>query len=219
MKIINTYITTCNITKQVCGKCIYIGTLKCALLVLIASLSTICCAEGNGAEQSNNVRTSTTVLSEPALASLTVPTNTTAPTPINSKLNSTTSNSSAQIANLIGGLALILLLIFGLSWFVKRFNQGGFTQNPAIKMLAAMPLGTRERLMLVEVGGKQILLGITPTQITNLQVFDEPVIVSKNKTPPDSSDFSQKLMAILQKNTANANPSDPNSSGSSGKNY
>lgn len=109
------------------------------------------------------------------------------------------SSTTTQLANLVGGLALILVLIYGLSWFVKRFSQGGFAQNSSIKMLSSMPLGTRERLMLVEVGGKQILLGVTATQINSLHIFDEPVVASSEKnTSQAPSDFSQKLMAILQ---------------------
>jgi len=116
-------------------------------------------------------------------------------------------NSASQLASLIGGLALILVLIYGLSWFVKRFSQGGFLHNPTMKMISAMPLGTRERLMLVEVGGKQLLLGVTATQINTLHVFDEPVVQSE-KTQAATSDFSQKLMAILQQK--NVLPADEN---------
>lgn len=106
-------------------------------------------------------------------------------------------NSASQLASLVGGLALILVLIYGLSWFVKRFSQGGFLHNPTMKIISALPLGTRERLMLVDVGGKQLLLGVTATQINTLHVFDEPVVQTET-TQPATSDFSQKLMAILQ---------------------
>lgn len=123
-----------------------------------------------------------------------------------------TTNSATQLASLLGGLVLILLLIYGLSWFVKRFSQGGFMQNPSMKIVAALPLGTRERLLLVEVGGKQLLLGVTATQINNLQVFDAPV--DADKSSPHTSDFSQKLMAILQQKTPAAphsqSPKTPN---------
>jgi flagellar protein FliO/FliZ len=120
--------------------------------------------------------------------------------PVNTPKSSVTKTDSAsQLASVIGGLAIILILIYGLSWFVKRFAQGGFMQNPGMKMVSSMALGTRERLMLVEVGGKQILLGVTATQINNLHVFDEPVIVAE-KTQAATSEFSHKLMAILQKN-------------------
>jgi len=114
-------------------------------------------------------------------------------------------NSASQLASLIGGLALILVLIVGLSWFVKRFAHGGFLQNPNIKILSSMPLGTRERLMLVDVGGKQLLLGVTATHINTLHAFEEPVQVAS--VQPQTSDFSQKLMAILQQKTIAA--SDP----------
>lgn len=106
-------------------------------------------------------------------------------------------NSASQLASLVGGLLLILTLIYGLSWFVKRFSQGGFLQNPTMKIVSAMPLGTRERLMLVDVGGKQLLLGVTATQINTLHVFDEPVVAT-HKDQPVASEFSQKLMLILQ---------------------
>jgi flagellar protein FliO/FliZ len=111
-----------------------------------------------------------------------------------------TTSSASQLASLLGGLVLILVLIYGLSWFVKRFSQGGFMQNPNMKIISAMPLGTRERLMLVDVGGKQLLLGVTATQINTLHVFEEPVVPTE-KPQPVASDFSQKLMAILQQKT------------------
>lgn len=111
-----------------------------------------------------------------------------------------TTSSASQLASLLGGLILILGLIYGLSWFVKRFSQGGFMQNPTMKIVSAMPLGTRERVMLVDVGGKQLLLGVTATQINTLHVFDEPVVAS-DKSQPVTSDFSQKLMTILQQKT------------------
>jgi flagellar protein FliO/FliZ len=108
-------------------------------------------------------------------------------------------SSASQLANLLGGLLLILGLIYGLSWFVKRFSQGGFMQNSTIKMLSAMPLGTRERIMLVDIGGKQILLGITATNINALHVFDEPVVNTAENPASVTSDFSQKLMMLLKK--------------------
>jgi flagellar protein FliO/FliZ len=123
-------------------------------------------------------------------------------------------SGTSQLASLLGGLALILVLIFGLSWFVKKFSQGGLMQNPTIKMVSAMPLGTRERLMLVDVGGKQLLLGVTATQINTLHVFDEPVVILTDKAQSAPSDFSQKLMAILQQKNLQQtnNSSDKNSS-------
>jgi flagellar protein FliO/FliZ len=146
-----------------------------------------------------NSQSESTPIAAPA-SSVTAPVNT--PKPAAQKVS-----SASQLASLLGGLTLIILLIYGLSWFVKRFAQGGFMQNPSMKVVSTLPMGTRERLMLVDVGGKQLLLGVTATQINTLHVFDEPVVpiekahaekFQTGKTQPVASDFSQKLMAILQ---------------------
>lgn len=106
-------------------------------------------------------------------------------------------NSSTHLASVAAGLVLIVALILVLGWFLRRFNQGGLFNNSSIKIIATLPLGTRERLAVVDVGGQQLLLGITATQINTLHVFDEPVIAAGDSSPA-SSDFGKKLMAILQ---------------------
>jgi flagellar protein FliO/FliZ len=110
----------------------------------------------------------------------------------------TTSNvgSAGHLVNTVIGLALIIALIFGLSFFVKRFGAGGFTNNNQLKILSSMPLGTRERIVLIDAAGQQILLGITPTNINALHVFPEPVVVSNDNTA--QSDFGKTLMTLLQ---------------------
>lgn len=173
-----------------------IAGIGCALAILLASHLAWADTAAAGAQASSPAA---------AIADTAVAPVYQAPNPAGVKANNPApkSNSAAQLANLVGGLALILVLIYGLSWFVKRFSQGGFMQNPAMKILATMPLGTRERLMLVEVGGQQLLLGVTATAINTLHVFTEPVILAGEKSPQPAaqratSEFSQKLMAILQ---------------------
>lgn len=108
--------------------------------------------------------------------------------------------SGAHLLNVTLGLMLIVGLIFGISWFVRRFGQGTFSANSHMKIIATMPLGARERIVLIDAGGQQLLLGITPTQVNTLHVFDEPI----TNAPGDASqsDFGRKLMAILQRPNA-----------------
>ena len=106
--------------------------------------------------------------------------------------------TSGHLLNMTVGLLLITALIFGLAWLLRRFGQGGlFSQQKSIKIVAALALGTRERLVVVDVGAKQILLGVTAREINTLHVFDEPVIDAEQT--PASSEFSRKLMAVLNK--------------------
>lgn len=106
--------------------------------------------------------------------------------------------TSGHLLSMTVGLLLIIVLIFALAWLLRRFGQGGlFMQQKSIKIVAALALGTRERIVVVDVGGKQILLGVTAREINTLYVFDEPVIDAESL--PASSEFSRKLMAVLNK--------------------
>ena len=94
------------------------------------------------------------------------------------------------------GLLAVLALIFGCAWIVRRMGgmTGGTTR--AIKVVSVMPMGTRERIALIEVGGAQILVGVTPSTIRTLHVFDEPVVSAGE---PVSGDFARKLQGMIGK--------------------
>jgi len=105
-------------------------------------------------------------------------------------------STASQLSQVVVGLCLILVLIGAISWLAKRFSQGGFQQNTYLKIVSAMPLGTRERLLIVDAGGTHILLGVTATNIQTLHIFDEPVVPAQS--PEQESEFAKKLMGILQ---------------------
>lgn len=105
--------------------------------------------------------------------------------------------SGGHLLSVTLGLLLIVGLIFGLSWFVKRFGSGSFAGNAHLKIIATMPLGTRERIVLIDAGGQQLLLGITPTHINTLHTFATPVVTGNDDV--NTSEFGRKLMAILQR--------------------
>jgi len=121
--------------------------------------------------------------------------------------------SGRHLVDVTLALMGIIGLIFAISWFVKRFSQGAFSANAHIKVISAMPLGTRERIVLIEAGGQQLLLGITSTNINTLHVFETPIVVD-NKTE-SQSDFSRKLMAILQQKSPQTSMQDSNNKNNS----
>jgi len=113
-------------------------------------------------------------------------------------------SGTAYIGQVLLGLLAVLTLIVGMGWLLKRFSQGGFLGQQVMSVVATMPLGTRERLIVVDLKGKQILLGISPGRITNLHTFDEPLITQSST--PNESDFSSKLRDIMQRSVAGKSP-------------
>ena len=68
----------------------------------------------------------------------------------------------AQLTQLVLGLLLVLGLIFALAWLLRRVQRAGPQQGQLIELISSRALGPRDRLVLVQVGNEQILLGLTP---------------------------------------------------------
>ena len=106
------------------------------------------------------------------------------------------SGIGGQLTQLVLGLLLVLGLIFALAWLLRRVQQTGSRQGQVIEMISSRALGARDRLVLVQVGEEQILLGLTPGRITPLHVLKEPVQVP-GTTQSATPEFAKRLMEVL----------------------
>ncbi|WP_220813395.1 flagellar biosynthetic protein FliO [Pseudomonas paralcaligenes] len=107
------------------------------------------------------------------------------------------SDVGGQLMQLVLGLLLVIGLIFALAWVMRRVQQIGPRGSQAIRLVASQALGPRDRLLLVQVGGEQILLGISAGRITPLHVLKEPVQTGESE--PATPEFAQRLMELLGK--------------------
>ncbi|MGS2720436.1 flagellar biosynthetic protein FliO [Paraglaciecola aestuariivivens] len=84
---------------------------------------------------------------------------------------------------------------------MRRFNVT-HTGTSNMKVVASMMAGTKERVMVIEVGGEQHLLGVTAHNINHLATLNSP-ITTQSATGQDS--FKDKLaMFMAGKNPAQA---------------
>ncbi len=78
----------------------------------------------------------------------------------------------ALIAQWLGGLALVLALIFLSSWGLKKINRLSSPLGEQMRLLGGISLGGREKLMVVEVGEIQLVLGVAPGRVQTLHVLE-----------------------------------------------
>ena len=104
---------------------------------------------------------------------------------------------SGQLTQLVLGLLLVIGLIFVLAWLMRRVQRIGPGNGQVIELVGSRALGPRDRLVLVQVGEEQILLGITSGRITPLHVLKTPV--DAVKTEAATPEFAQRLMELLGK--------------------
>lgn len=84
------------------------------------------------------------------------------------------SSTALDLMSMLTSLIAVVLLILLLAWLVKRFNPQ-LGASPHFKVIRSMPLGSRERLLIIELDNKQHLLGVTPHSINYLYQLDNPL--------------------------------------------
>ena len=100
----------------------------------------------------------------------------------------------AASGQMLVSLALVVALIGGLFLVLKRVQSrpglGG-----SIRPLAALNLGARERVVLLEVAGRQLLVGVAPGRVQTLLVLGD----SGASLPPEAvkKSFAARLGAAL----------------------
>lgn len=90
-------------------------------------------------------------------------------------------------------LAAVLLLVFALGWLFKKLTLR-LPGSQHIKVICSVPLGQRERLLVIEIQGKQRVLGVTPQSINMLFELENSLPETKL-----ASDFHTQLQSFLKK--------------------
>jgi flagellar protein FliO/FliZ len=79
-------------------------------------------------------------------------------------------------------LLVVLAAIFAFAWVARRVRGFGNRSGNALDVIAEMPLGPKERAVLLRVGAEQILIGVAPGRVSTLHVLREPLDPTKSAT-------------------------------------
>lgn len=102
--------------------------------------------------------------------------------------------STAALLQVLFGLLFVVALILVLAWFARR-TMGVPAAGQHMRVIGGIPLGARERAVLVQVGQEQLLLGVAPGRVTLLCRFETPVV----DTSLPEGRFGRQVMEALQR--------------------
>jgi flagellar protein FliO/FliZ len=102
-----------------------------------------------------------------------------------------------SVAKLGLGLLVVVALIVAMSWVMRRLGGLPGTGAGSLRILGGLSMGTRERVVLIQVGDQQLLLGVAPGRVQTLHVLEHPIPT----THPESGKggFAASLGAALQR--------------------
>ena len=102
--------------------------------------------------------------------------------------------SSTSYLEMMLALMLIVALIIGLAWGLRRINLPMMSAAGKMQIEGSLSLGHKEKLIIVNVGDKRLLLGATSSQITLIDRLSE-----LNDADETKKNFSVKLKSIIKK--------------------
>ena len=116
-------------------------------------------------------------------------------------------NTGESITQMMLGLLAVIAMIFALIWLLKKVGYQGYHNNQHMKITACLPLSAKEKLMLVEVGQQQLLIGVGPGFVNHIANLDQQLDQndtnhSKESVQSVSSLFADKLKVVLNKGEA-----------------
>lgn len=88
---------------------------------------------------------------------------------------------------MVYALLMVLAAIGGVAWLLKKMNQTKLGGVSAVRVVGGVNVGSRERVMVVEVAGRWIVVGVAPGQVTALAEMPQPPDDADYFLPPDES--------------------------------
>jgi flagellar protein FliO/FliZ len=101
------------------------------------------------------------------------------------------------------GLALVLAMVAGAAWLLRRLGVGPVRKSGPLQVVGGVPVGQRERVVLVEVRGTWLVLGVAPGQVRALHSMPRPEAADAEVPAADASNaFAAWLQRTMEKNRA-----------------
>ena len=105
----------------------------------------------------------------------------------------------ATLLQMLLGLGVVLLLLFASLYLLKRLTAPRGSAAGLLRVVAGTAIGTRERVVVLEVGDNWLVLGVTPGSVTTLMQLPRSQLPSQ--TPP-GKDFGGWLKQVMDRRNA-----------------
>lgn len=105
--------------------------------------------------------------------------------------------TGSYILQVFIGLVIVIVALYASLFFIRKTQKIQLPSTGGIKVHASLQMGSKAKLLVVEVLGKCMILGVNADNVTALYVYDEVPDVSSLAT--HSRSFGQIFQTILNR--------------------
>ncbi len=110
-----------------------------------------------------------------------------------------TPTSAGSLLQVLLGLMIVLALMAGTAWVLKRMGVAGGGSNQVAKVVGGVSVGNRERVVVVEVAGQWIVVGVAPGRVNALTTMPRQETAAVTEGTPGTMNFAAWLKQTIEK--------------------
>ncbi len=111
--------------------------------------------------------------------------------------------STGSLLQVAFGLIVVLALMAGAAWILKRMGMTGAGGTSVAKVVGGVSVGNRERVVVVEVADQWIVVGVAPGRVNALSTMAKQEFPAATTSPADEKNFSAWLKQTIEKRNGN----------------
>ncbi|MBA3902874.1 MAG: flagellar biosynthetic protein FliO [Rhodocyclaceae bacterium] len=109
----------------------------------------------------------------------------------------------SSLLQVIPGLGVVIALLVGALWLLKRLSAPRGTAAGLLRVVAGTAVGPRERVVLVEVGDTWLVVGVAPGQVNALhQLPKQDIAAAPAAGGPAGKNFGAWLKQTMERRNA-----------------
>lgn len=110
--------------------------------------------------------------------------------------------SAGSLFQMLLGLIVVLGLMVAAAWLMRRLGLSKIASPATVKVIGGVNVGSRERILVVEVADQWIVVGVAPGRINTLSTMERQEVPAQPGTPPVAENFSAWLKQTIEKRNA-----------------
>lgn len=104
-------------------------------------------------------------------------------------------SGAGAVIQMLGALGVVLAALFAVLWLLRRISGGKLAGPAPIRTVGGIAVGSRERVLLLEIGEHWLVVGVAPGSVTGIATLPRGEL-PQDSAQPAAPDFGALLARL-----------------------
>lgn len=109
----------------------------------------------------------------------------------------TAGSGTGAVIQMLGALGLVLAVLFAVLWLLRRISGGRLGRTAPFRTVGGIAVGSRERVVLLEIGEHWLVVGVAPGSVTGIATLPRGELAGPHDEGSDGRKVAPDFGALL----------------------